>query len=411
MNDIGQDSRRQLLQIFQAAVEAVNGRLRVRGYLKKNALAAPVYLIAAGKAACSMARGAHEVLGSGIADALIVTKQGCAEPLPWPVLEAGHPVPDARSLAAGAALLRFVDALPPAARVLVLWSGGASALVECLPPGVDLLQLQRVNDWLLANGIDIVEMNRLRKRLSLIKGGRLAQQLAPREVLCLSISDVPGDDPRSIGSGPLVADETASTTPKAVLLEFVRTALAAAPPMPRADDACFDRVRFEIVARLDDAKAAAANAARRCGFDAQIESEFVAGDAVQAGAQLAQWVLRTEPGVVHIWGGETTVRLPPRPGRGGRSQSLALAAAFTLDGHDGAYFLAAGTDGSDGPTQDAGALVDAGTVARGKAHGLDARRSLTNADAGTFLEASGDLISTGPTGTNVMDLMLGLKVQ
>jgi hydroxypyruvate reductase len=403
------DVRHHLLQMFEAAVAAVNGRVRVRAFLAAHTFAAPVYVIAVGKAACAMALGAHDVLGANIHDALVVTKEGHAEPLPWPVIEAGHPVPDARSLAAGEALLRFIGALPADARVLVLWSGGASALVECLPPGVDLSQLQRINDWLLANGVDIVEMNRLRKRLSLIKGGRLAALLAPREVLCLAISDVPGDNPRSIGSGPLVADETPATTPDAVLPDFARGALAAAAPMPRAGDACFARVRVEIVARLDDAKVAAAAAAERSGYRAQIESEFIAGDAIHAGASLAQSLLRAEIGVVHVWGGETTVRLPPRPGRGGRNQSLALAAAGALADYGGAYLLAAGTDGSDGPTDDAGALVDAGTIARGSAHGLDARAALALADAGTFLEASGDLINTGPTGTNVMDLMIGVR--
>jgi hydroxypyruvate reductase len=409
MNPGNAGARKLLLELFHSALQAVDGRSRVRAYLHAHPVPAPVFLIALGKAACAMARGAHEALGENIRAALVVTKQGYAEPLPWPVLEAGHPVPDARSLAAGEALRHFVDALPPAARVLVLLSGGASALMECLPAGVDLGQLQRINDWMLSTDLDVVEMNRLRKRLSLIKGGRLATMLAPREVLCLAISDVPADNPRSIGSGPLSADETSSTTPNALLPDFLRAALAAAPPLPRADDPCFARVRIEIVARLDDAKAAAAAAARKRGYRAQLDPEFIAGDAVQAGARLAQALLRQATGVVQIWGGETTVRLPPRPGRGGRNQSLALAAAFQLAGRDDAFFLSAGTDGTDGPTPDAGALVDGGTVERAAAQGLDARAALTRADAGTFLEASGDLIHTGPTGTNVMDLMIGLR--
>jgi hydroxypyruvate reductase len=410
MTDPDSPTRRLLLELFQAGVQAVDGRQCVRRFLAAEPISTEVYVIAVGKAACSMARGAHEALGPQIRDALVVTREGYADALPWPVVEAGHPVPDARSLAAGETLVRFIAALPPDAHVLALWSGGASALVERLPFGVDLNQLQRINDWLLGHDLDIVEMNRLRKRVSLIKGGRLAVMLAPRRVTCLAISDVPGDHPRSIGSGPLVADESPSTTPKSLLPDFVRAALDAAPPMPRADDPCFANVRVEIIARLADAKAGVAAAARARGYRVVVEDEFVAGDAVQAGARLAQTLLQYVPGVVHIWGGETTVRLPPRPGRGGRNQSLALAAAFQLAGHEGAYFLAAGTDGSDGPTADAGALVDAGTIARGAAAGLDARAALSRADAGTFLEASGDLIDTGPTGTNVMDLMLGLWV-
>jgi glycerate 2-kinase len=339
---------------------------------------------------------------------LVVTKDGHGELLPWPVHEAGHPQPDARSLAAGDALMRFIATLPPDARVLVVLSGGASALVECLPSGVDMERLQRINDWLLGSGLDIHQVNRVRKRLSLIKGGRLAQRLAPHAVRCLAISDVPGDDPRAIGSGPLVADTALDAAPAAGLPEFVQEALDKAPPPPAPGDACFERVEMQIVACLDDARQAAAAAARRHGYEARLGARFIAGDAVVAGVELARELLAADVGIVHVWGGETTVTLPARPGRGGRNQSLALAAALELGGCPGAHFLSAGTDGTDGPTQDAGALVDHGSVARGALQGVDAREALRMADAGTFLEASGDLVQTGPTGTNVMDLMVGV---
>lgn len=403
------DKRRALLEIFQDALRAVDGCVRVHEHLVAHPLTAPVYLIAAGKAACPMARGAHAALGVGIRDALIVTKEGYAEPLPWPVREAGHPVPDARSLEAGEALAHFAATAPRDGHILVLLSGGASALVERLPAGVDLALLRRITDWFLASGLDIGEMNGIRKRLSFIKGGRLAQRLAPRAVTCLAISDVPGDDPRAIGSGPLVPDPSLAAPLDMPLPDFVRAALDRAPAAPAPGDGCFERVRFEIVARLDDAKRAAVAAAERRGYRSELMPEFVAGDAVEAGARLARRLLESQPGVVRVWGGETTVRLPARPGRGGRNQSLALAAALELAGREDVYFLAAGSDGSDGPTQDAGALVDGGSVARGVQHGLDARGALVRADAGTFLEASGDLIHTGPTGTNVMDLMLGVR--
>ena len=404
--------RTLLLEIFRTALEAANGRARVRAYLRDRPLAPPVYLIAIGKAACPMAQGAHEALGTGIADALVVTKEGHAEPLPWPVLETGHPLPDARSLEAGARLARFVAAIPGDAPVLVLLSGGASALIEELPAGVTLERLQEITRWLLGSGLDIARMNQIRKRLSRIKGGRLAQRLAPRPVLCLAISDVPLDDPRAIGSGPLVADASLSEPLEtAGLPAFVREALQAAPPAPKSGDACFRNVRFEIVARLEDVKRAAAAAAGERGYRAAVEPEFISGDAHQAGARLARVLLESESGVVHVWGGETTLVLPPSPGRGGRNQSLALAAALALQGHDNAWLLAAGTDGTDGPTEDAGALVDGGTVARGALAGLDARAALARADAGMFLEASGDLIHTGPTGTNVMDIFIGVRTE
>jgi len=405
------DPRQALLSIFKSALAAVDGRERVRSYLLQHPVSAPVFLVSIGKAACAMAQGAHEMLGANIDDALVVTKQGHAESLPWPVLEAGHPLPDERSLAAGLKLLDFVASIPPDATVLVLLSGGASALVEVLPEGVNLAQLRALNDWLLASGHDIVAMNRLRKCLSRIKGGRLAKMLAPRPVLCLAISDVPDDDPCVIGSGPLVADASLmassdTTGLSSVLVEVLRHS----PPAPAADDACFQYVHFEIIARLGNAKRAAAEMARQLGYRAVVHPEFIEGDALAAGARLAQMLLAAPAGELQVWGGETTLKLPSCPGRGGRNQSLALAAALALRGQENIWFLSVGTDGTDGPTTDAGALVDGDTIARGETEGLSARPALASADAGRFLEASGDLIHTGPTGTNVMDLMLGLRV-
>lgn len=399
-----------LLEVYQAALEAVHGRRCVHESLKTYPLNGPVYLIALGKAACAMAQGAHDVLDTRIAAALIVTKQGFAESLPWPVLEAGHPLPDERSLAAGQALLDFAARIPPDASVLVLLSGGASALVEVLPQGVTLDTLRALNEWLLASGLDIAAMNRMRKRLSCIKGGQLAKLLSPRPVLCLAISDVPGDDPRVIGSGPLAADNALLTACDTTgLPPVVVEALRYSLPALSAEDACFRNVQFKIIARLDDAKHAAAEAARQLGYRVTLHPEFIDGDALAAGARLAQALLAAPAGEIQVWGGETTLVLPPHPGRGGRNQSLALSAARVLAGKENAWFLSIGTDGSDGPTLDAGALVDGGTIARGEIDGQSASQALAAADAGTFLEASGDLVQTGPTGTNVMDLMLGLR--
>jgi len=400
-----------LLKIYQAALEAVNGRRVVQEFLQRLPVAHPVHLLAVGKAACAMARGAHAVLGRHIAGALIVTKHGYAETLPWPVLEAGHPLPDADSLAAGQRLVEFVAAIPPQAGVLVLLSGGASALIEVLPRGVGLAELQEANRFLLASGLDIVACNAVRKRLSCIKGGRLAPMLAPRPVLCLAISDVPGDDARAIGSGPLVADAYSAAALDSIdLPPSLAGLLKYAPPLPLPGDDCFRHVHVEIVARLADAMRAAAAAAQRFGYEACVHTEFVQGDAVDAGTQMARELLASMPRVLQVWGGETTIQLPRHPGRGGRNQSLALAAARALQGHERIWFLSAGTDGTDGPTLDAGALVDGKTVIRGEIEGLLADEALRAANAGAFLEASGDLVQTGPTGTNVMDLMLGLRL-
>jgi hydroxypyruvate reductase len=401
-------ARQDLLKVFEAAVTAVNGGTRVLAALQGQPLEERVYVIALGKAAVPMMQGALDALGSRIRDAVIVTKDAGGVTLPWPVIESGHPLPDARSLAAGDRVFDFAGQIPPEAQVLVLLSGGASALVEKLAAGIDLATLQRITRWMLATGLDIAAMNRIRKRLSLIKGGRLAQRLYPRRTLCLAISDVAGDDPRAIGSGPLVA-EGGDELELADAPAFVRDALRQAAPLPAPADACFDAVQFKIIATLADAKRAAAEAAAGIGYRTVVEPEFVSGDALVTGAEVAERLLSAEPNVIHIWGGETTVRLPERPGRGGRNQSLALSAALRLEGSS-VMLLAAGTDGTDGPTEDAGALIDGGTIVRGAEAGLDARRALAAADAGTFLDAAGDLIHTGPTGTNVMDLVLGLGI-
>ncbi len=404
--------RRALLAVFEAALERVSGRACVRRELQSHPLSGPLHLIAIGKPAAAMAQGALDALGAQIVDGLVITKHGHAALLPWPCLTSGHPHPDAGSVRAGEALLSFIDLIPEADQVLVLLAGGASALVERLPDGVTLAQWRAVNDWLLGTGLDIHALNYVRKRVSLIKGGRLAQRLAPRPVRCLIISDVPGDDPAVIGSGPLVAD-TRANAPAPFPIErapaFVRELLAKAAPAPRADDPAFRCVELRIIATLDDAKQAAAEAAQAQGHRVRLEREFVRGDAIAAGERLARVLTGAEPGSFWVWGGETQVTLPEHPGRGGRCQSLALSAARWLQERDDLFLLAAGTDGTDGPGEEAGALVDGGTIARGESAGLDALRALEQADAGTFLAASGDLVRTGPTGTNVMDLILGLR--
>jgi len=394
-----------LRTVLDAALAAVHGRHCVRDYLLAHPLAGRVRLLAIGKASCAMVQGALEVLGDHIAAGLVITKHGHGEPGPFPCLEAGHPVPDAASLVAGDALADFVASAPPAEPWLVLISGGASALVEALPEGVTLEDLARVNEWLLGSGLGIYELNRVRKSLSRLKGGRLGWQLRGRPVLGLVISDVIGDDLSIVGSGLLVADGPSLSTP--ALPPWIERLLQLAPARPRSEDLA--HVRVDVVANLDLARTAAGAAARRLGCHLMEHAAPLAKGATATGRRLAATLLEAPAGL-HIWAGETTVRLPPQPGRGGRCQQLALAAATVLAGHRGAYLLAAGTDGTDGPGTQAGALVDADTVARGLAAGLDAEQALLRADAGSYLAATEDLLYTGPTGTNVMDLVLGLKL-
>jgi glycerate 2-kinase len=404
------DPRHAVLHIAQAALAAVHGRTRVAEFLRAAPSPEAVHLIAIGKAAAAMAMGACEVLGERVARGLVVTKPGhgdaALERLPgFQCLEAGHPQPDHRSLEAGAALLAFIAQAPAHAQLLFLVSGGASSLVEVLPAGISLDDLQRANAWLLGSGLNIAALNTVRKTLSAIKGGRLVAHLQGRPAQVLLLSDVRGDAPAVIGSGLLAADAGAVRLDESVLPPWLAQLCRQAPAHSGNVAAS---VEMHVIARLADAKRAAARAATTLGYSVVVHDEFIDGAADAAGQRLAQRLNHGAPGV-HIWGGETTVLLPPRPGRGGRNQSLALAAALAMQGRDDVVLLALGSDGSDGPTEDAGALVDGGTIARGEAAGLDARACLANADAGGFLEESGDLVHTGPTGTNVMDLMIGLK--
>ncbi len=405
------EPRHAVLRIAQAALAAVQGRTRVAEFLRAAPMPEAVRLIAIGKAAASMVSGACDVLGERIVRALVVTKTGHGdaelERRPgFQCLEAGHPQPDARSLEAGAVLLAFIAAVPADAQLLFLISGGASSLVEVLPDGITRDDLQRANAWLLGSGLDIAAMNAVRKALSAIKGGRLLAHLAGRQTRMLLISDVRGDDPGVIGSGLLVADAGVMRVDELLLPSWLMAMCR--QQAPALGDDVLARVDTHVIARLEDAKRAAAQEATTLGYSVCVHDEFIDCPASAAGQRLAQSLVHAECGV-HIWGGETTLLLPPQPGRGGRNQSLALAAALELQGHDDVMLLALGSDGSDGPTEDAGALVDGGTIARGQLAGLDARQCLAQADAGSFLEESGDLVHTGPTGTNVMDLMIGLK--
>jgi glycerate 2-kinase len=399
------EPRQHLLQIFHDAVASVNGRHVVANALRANPCTGSCALVAMGKAAVAMAQGAQEVMADQITEALVITKHGHDHGSPWPALTASHPIPDASSLAAGNALLEFVDGLPESRQVLVLISGGASSLIEVLPDNSSLDQLQRLNNWFLSSGVDIATGNEIRKRLSRVKGGRLAQHLWPHPVRCLIISDVPGDDPASIASGPL-------SSPRPLFVPGNAPAWLAELLEQHVTDESnlhFDHVRIEVIASIGDAMANAADVARRLGYDVTVHEQLMEDDVLETGQRIARTLISSRSGSLHIWGGEPTVRLPENPGRGGRNQSLALAVASAIAGNKDHYFLAGGTDGTDGPGEDAGAVVDADTVNRGASHGFDANQSLARADAGTFLEASGDLIATGPTGTNVMDLAIGMK--
>ncbi|QKT04923.1 DUF4147 domain-containing protein [Ectothiorhodospiraceae bacterium 2226] len=394
--------------MLHAALESVRGERVVADYLAAHRPPRPSALLSVGKAACSMAAGAL-AHWPGL-DGLVVTKPGHLAPgcRALECIEAGHPEPDAESLRAGRRVREWIAGTPHDASLMFLLSGGASALLEALPAGVELEALVRLNRWLLASGLPIDQVNALRQRVSLVKAGRLARVLAGRRVLQLVISDVPDDRLDIIGSAPLYP--VAWPPLPAHLPHWVAALLDRAPPPLAADEPAAAWVSSHILASNGHARRAAVAAAVERGLAVHEHAAPLAGEAAGLGEQLARSLLEGPDGL-HVWGGETTVTLPPHPGRGGRNQHLALAAARELAGQGGVWLLAVGTDGSDGPTEEAGALIDGGSVARGEAAGEDAARALRHADAGTFLEAAGDLVDTGPTGTNVMDLVLGLRIR
>ena len=385
--------RTLLFETYASGLAAVHGEQAVYQSLVVKAQRQPLHIVAIGKAAEAMFRGAmryfHNELSDYLRSALIITKQGhfstafLAQMAKYGnnvrCLETTHPVPDELCLRAGDSLIDYLVQLPPNDNILFLLSGGASSLVEVLAEDWSLAKLQAKTQELLANGASISEINAMRRQLSCIKGGKLWQYLGKRRVDCLLISDVPADDPHVIGSGLLF------------------------PPPSDADFA------WQIVASNQQMLQAMAQAARDVGQSVTIMPDFLANDAVTAARTCIQH-LQDSPAGLYLWGGETTVVLPDNAGHGGRNQHFALAAALALQADTAIYLLAAGSDGTDGATDDAGALVDGDTCQRGKDENLDPIACLQNADSGTFLAASGDLIHTGATGTNVMDVVIGLKL-
>lgn len=366
-------ARDVLTSIWQAGVSAVDGEVAVAASLALGALPAPDLILAVGKAAVPMARAA--LAAAPGTPAVAVTKYGHGEDAPagLEVIEAGHPVPDEGSLRGGARLVAEVSHCGPEAHLWLLVSGGASALAEAPREGFGLEDLRQLNTRLLASGLDIAGMNAERRRYSLIKGGGLLSHFHGARVSILAVSDVRGDAMAVIGGGIGQVPEGAN---------FVH--------------------ETRIAASNAVARAAAAGEARRLGLSPVCNEETLYGSTADSAAAIVE-ALRAGPAGVYIWGGEPVIKLPPEPGRGGRNQALALMAAQGIAGQGGIYLLAAGTDGTDGPTDDAGGFAD------GALWGAGAQDALARADSGNYLEAHGALFSPGPTGTNVMDLVVALK--
>jgi hydroxypyruvate reductase len=399
-----------LRELFDAAVAAAAPERCVPPHLPAPPRGRTV-VVGAGKAAAAMARAVEEHSGAPLSG-VVVTRYGHAVPCARiEVIEAAHPVPDDAGRAAAARVLAAVRGLGADDLVLALWSGGGSSLLASPPPWLPFAEKQRIHRELLRSGAAIGEINCVRKHLSAIKGGRLGSACHPARVLALVISDVPGDDPAVVASGPTLPDPTTGGDALAVLRKYgveVAPEIARrvrADETPKPGDPRLARAEVRIAARAADALAAAARAASARGLRVVALGEAT-GEARELGAAHAARA-RSEAAsgarpCVLLSGGETAVTVRGR-GRGGRNSEYALALAHGLDGCPGVSALAADTDGIDGTEDNAGCLVRPDTLARAAALGLDAQDHLVRNDAYTFFAALGDLVVTGPTRTNVND--------
>ncbi|PJK27528.1 glycerate kinase type-2 family protein [Minwuia thermotolerans] len=398
-----------LLRLFEAAVDRARPANCLGGHLPSPGDGRTV-VVGAGKAAGAMAE-AFEAAWHGDVEGLVVTRDGYARPTRHiRVVEAAHPVPDERGLTAAREILDLVTGLGPEDQVICLLSGGGSALLTCPVEGVSLAAKQQVTRELLRCGAPIGEINTVRRRLSAIKGGGLARAAAPAKVVTLAISDVVGDDPAVIASGPTVPDPTSPADALAVLAKYgieapaeVRRHLEASSDAP---DGVFPLTDYRLIARprdaLDAAKALAeAEGLRVIDLGDTLEGE--ARDVAPGHADMARR-LQHEPGdSLILSGGELTVTVRNAEGLGGPNREYAMALALALDGAGGISALAADTDGVDGAGEAAGAIVDPSTRFRAREAGIDLGRALADNDTHRAFERLGDLVATGPTFTNVND--------
>lgn len=389
-----------------------------------------IVVVGAGKASASMAKALEDILGGRISDGVIVVKDGHAKPLKrLKVVEAGHPVPDERGVEGARLILSLVEKNARAdTLVLCVISGGGSALMPLPAEGITLRHKQETTKLLLECGASIDEVNAVRKHISKIKGGRLARAAAPARLFSLLLSDVVGDALDVIASGPTVGDPSTFPQVRAVMEKYeiwnrapesVRDAIeqglkGESEETPKPDDKILERVSNVIIGNNRRALEAASAKAVSLGFHPLILTTCVSGEAREVGAVFASIAIEAEkshnpvpPPACILAGGETTVTIRGS-GKGGRNQELALSAALKLATAKNIVVASIGTDGTDGPTDAAGAIVDTTSVERARQGGLDPLDFLSRNDSYPLLQKTGDLLVTGPTGTNVMDLLIAL---
>lgn len=432
----------ELLQgAFRAAVASVrpgpliretvalhNNELRAGSELIRLPGAGRLLVAGAGKASGLMASELETLLGDRVSGGAVAVKHGHTAPCRRVrLLEAGHPYPDRDGVAATREIAELCRSAGPDDLILFLVSGGGSALLADCPPGVSLEEMATLSKLLVTSGADIREINTVRKHLSAVKGGQLARLTHPARIVSLIISDVVGDPPDVIASGPTVPDPSTfaqalevcrrhnitDRAPAKLMRRLVQGAAGELPETPGPDDPVFAKVTNLVIGSNRVALAAAHDYLRARGVAAEIVTDRLEGDTEEAAALIAGQAMakQRETGsrrpYALIYGGETTLRVTGG-GLGGRNQHLALKAADLLRGHEGVCLLAAGTDGTDGPTDMAGAIADGGTAARGSAAGADLDACLKSFDSYNFFKAAGGHVHTGPTLTNVMDIAMAL---
>lgn len=434
--------RRHAVEILGAAVAAADPAAALRRLVRLEGdrlvvsgeaydlRASRIFVVGAGKASARMAGALEAILGDRLERGVVVTKYGHVEPLRRvEVVEAGHPLPDAAGLEGARRVAAVASAAGAEDLVIVLISGGGSALLPMPAEGLTLEEKIATTDLLLRSGAAIAEVNTVRKHLSQVKGGGLARLAAPARVVTLILSDVLGNPLDAIASGPTVPDPTTfadalavvdrfglrSRLPAAVRHHLERGAVGEMPDTPKPGDAVFARTQTVVVGDIGLAAAAAVERASALGYHVRMCGTDVEGEARAVGARFGAMVREAHAGreappvrpACLVMGGETTVTVTGK-GRGGRNQELALAAAILIAGLPQTLVVAFGTDGTDGPTDAAGAVADGTTLARAAARGLDPSAALAGNDTYPFFDALDDLIVTGPTNTNVNDLWVGL---
>ncbi|HEY1414097.1 MAG TPA: glycerate kinase [Rhodopila sp.] len=412
-------ARFTLRTLFDTAIAAANPRTVLARHLPPKPTGGRCVVVGGGKSAAVMAAALEDAWPDVALEGTVVTRRGHAVPTrAIEVIEASHPVPDENSERGALRLLERVRGLTKDDLVIALMSGGASSLLAAPVPGLTLADKQEINRALLACGANITEMNTVRKHLSAIKGGRLAAAAAPARVVTLAISDVPGDDPAVIGSGPTVPDATTFADARALIARYgITPPPAVAARLAQDDDetpkpGSLPNVDFRMIATPLMALDAMAARARTLKLNPLILGDALEGEASQMGTVMAGIArsVRAHGQPLHapavlLSGGETTVTMSPNPaGKGGRNTTFLLGLALALGGMPGVWAVAGDTDGVDGMDEIAGALLTPDTLSRAKAKGMDARAMLAAHDSHGFFGALGDLIITGPTLTNVNDI-------